>query len=425
MTPLEFLRSPAAVAALERAARASAVPMSLHFIEGEEEGPKVLGFGQCAACRMAEARLRGRAACRASRLPATVAALRRGRCETFICHLGFVCVSIPAIPGTGFALTFGPFCPSEAPQTLRQDAWQGLINLGVRADDAKAVDLSDIRIVPADAMPELAEWAVATLAGLWDAHTAAENAAPSGPDEEPEAAQRRGKSGAPLPDPYQSADIAAALAGGDQAHARVLLEGALTESDRRKRPRIAVRRARAVATVSAALDAAERAQVDTTGCWERYPAFVEQAMAARSDGELVAAATSVLAVIRRKAQRRSRQASEVAVSASGKVSLPKLRRLTASRIAEKIALNEVAGELGVHPTAVTHWLQRKFGVSFSQFIGRLRVDKAKELLRRTKLPPREVAQRVGIADMSNFGRLFRKFEGMSPLEYRKRYGERS
>jgi len=47
---------------------------------------------------------------------------------------------------------------------------------------------------------------------------------------------------------------------------------------------------------------------------------------------------------------------------------------------------------------------------------------AKELLRRTKLSVGEVARRVGIGDPSNFNKLFRKFETVPPVEYRKRYG---
>jgi len=35
-----------------------------------------------------------------------------------------------------------------------------------------------------------------------------------------------------------------------------------------------------------------------------------------------------------------------------------------------------------------------------------------------------VAQRVGIRDQSNFSKLFRRFEGMSPLEYRQQYGKK-
>jgi len=99
-----------------------------------------------------------------------------------------------------------------------------------------------------------------------------------------------------------------------------------------------------------------------------------------------------------------------------------LNRLVMSRLPGKITLNEIAAELGQHPTAITHRLQRKFGMSFSEYVGRIRIDKAKELLRRTRLGAGEIARRVGTSDASNFSKLFRKLEGMSPLEYRKLFG---
>ena len=43
-------------------------------------------------------------------------------------------------------------------------------------------------------------------------------------------------------------------------------------------------------------------------------------------------------------------------------------------------------------------------------------------MRRTKLGVSDVARRVGIADNSNFAKLFRRYEGVSPQEYRERYG---
>ena len=102
-----------------------------------------------------------------------------------------------------------------------------------------------------------------------------------------------------------------------------------------------------------------------------------------------------------------------------------LNRIVLERIPGPVTLAEVARQLGEHPTTLTHRLQRKFEMSFSEYVGRLRVDKAKELLRKTRLGAGEVARRVGTSDPSNFSKLFRKYEGMSPSEYRQRFGRKS
>jgi len=62
--------------------------------------------------------------------------------------------------------------------------------------------------------------------------------------------------------------------------------------------------------------------------------------------------------------------------------------------------------------------QRRFGLRFSELAGKGRIERAKKALRDTQLTVGEIARRVGIADVSNFGRLFRRFEGHSPQAYR-------
>ena len=87
-------------------------------------------------------------------------------------------------------------------------------------------------------------------------------------------------------------------------------------------------------------------------------------------------------------------------------------------------MKDVATKLGQTPSAITHRLQRKFGMSFSEYFGRMRVEQAKELLRRTRLSVLEIATRVGVNDPSNLGKLFRKFENVSPIAYRQRYANK-
>jgi len=52
------------------------------------------------------------------------------------------------------------------------------------------------------------------------------------------------------------------------------------------------------------------------------------------------------------------------------------------------------------------------------FILRRRVDRAKDLLRRPKLPLAEVALSCGFADQSHFTTSFRKATGRTPLRWR-------
>ena len=53
------------------------------------------------------------------------------------------------------------------------------------------------------------------------------------------------------------------------------------------------------------------------------------------------------------------------------------------------------------------------------YLTRLRVQRAKELLRDTKLPLYEVASRVGYESDLAFTKTFKKHAGVTPTRYRK------
>jgi transcriptional regulator GlxA family with amidase domain len=53
-----------------------------------------------------------------------------------------------------------------------------------------------------------------------------------------------------------------------------------------------------------------------------------------------------------------------------------------------------------------------------QFVAKVRLDHARELLRTTDLPVKVVAARVGFQDRSHFSRAFRQAHGADPSQYR-------
>ncbi|MDX9973594.1 MAG: helix-turn-helix domain-containing protein [FCB group bacterium] len=416
MKPAAFFRLPEVQASLVRAARAAGTPLSIHYVDRGEEGIRVTGFGGCDACKHVAQMPDGATRCRESRVKTSVPALRRGRPVPYICHMGFACVSMPALPGSGlgFTLTFGPYCPAEAPETLEQDALWGFTDLGHNPEDGLPVSLGDIRFASAESVPAVAEWTSEALSSLWKKAQADEEPAPEEPAPPPPKPAHRARAKHTHTSPYDSAHIAASLAGGDGTRARKLIAAVLTESEGAARVKIAVRRARAAALVSAVLEAALRAQLNVERCWEAMPGFIAKVQEARTNEEVLAAVMDVLCIIRRRHQRSGEDGD----------GLVALNRIVMARLADGITLNEVARELGQHPTAITHRLQRKFGMSFTQYIGQLRVSMAKDLLRFTRLSTGEISLRVGIRDGSNLGKLFRKFEGMSPQEYRRRFGKK-
>ena len=402
----------------ERARAAASTPLSLHQFDDKHETEAVATCGHCESCRFVADLPWGKQACRRSREKAGVAALRRKRPVPFLCHMGFSCVSSPATlsEDNTCVVTLGPFCPAEAPGSLEADALKGFQALENKDSTYLPFSLSDIPLVSASAVPSIAEWLTETLT---DHCTPDPQPNQDLSPEEDNGSQTVTKPGGQrnrgrvVFDAYHAANIAAALSGGNQRQARDLVKGIIADTPARKRLSTAVRRARTLALTSAVLEAAERADMNTTRCWERLPQFHEAVRRARNQTELCAAAMAVLGILKRKAVAKNNDSNQ---------SIVKLNRIVTERLADTVTLQDVAKVLGERPSAITKRLQRKFGMSFTEYVGRMRADKAKDLLRRTNLRVIEVARRVGLNDAGNFSKLFRKHEGIAPTEYRKRFG---
>jgi two-component system response regulator YesN len=84
-----------------------------------------------------------------------------------------------------------------------------------------------------------------------------------------------------------------------------------------------------------------------------------------------------------------------------------------------ITLEEVAEAVQKSPNYFSHLFKKIIGVSFSEYLNRIRVQEAKKLLRTTGLMAYEIAEKVGFQDYKYFNQVFRKLEGCSPSEYRK------
>jgi two-component system response regulator YesN len=86
---------------------------------------------------------------------------------------------------------------------------------------------------------------------------------------------------------------------------------------------------------------------------------------------------------------------------------------------EPITLNEVAEHTLVSTYYISRMFKKEMGRNFVDYLNELRVEKAKELLKDVRFKTYEVAEKVGIPDAHYFSRLFKKYVGMTPTEYRE------
>ena len=85
---------------------------------------------------------------------------------------------------------------------------------------------------------------------------------------------------------------------------------------------------------------------------------------------------------------------------------------------QNIGLTDVANAVAVHPNYLSSLFTRVMGERFSEYLGRMRIEKANALLLRPQLKIYEVAEMVGYSDYRWFSKLFKYYVGMSPLDYR-------
>ena len=90
-----------------------------------------------------------------------------------------------------------------------------------------------------------------------------------------------------------------------------------------------------------------------------------------------------------------------------------------SAYAGKLNQRDLASELGVSPEYFSYLFSRNIGMTFSEFLRRLRVEKAQELYASGACPKQEVPYAVGFSDAKYFAQVFRSVTGESPAEYLK------
>lgn len=85
---------------------------------------------------------------------------------------------------------------------------------------------------------------------------------------------------------------------------------------------------------------------------------------------------------------------------------------------ENINLNSVADTLNLNPFYVSRLFKNTTGVNFTDYLTDIRINKAKELLLKEKLPIKEIGELVGYDSSNYFIRVFKKKTGKTPGEYK-------
>jgi transcriptional regulator GlxA family with amidase domain len=108
----------------------------------------------------------------------------------------------------------------------------------------------------------------------------------------------------------------------------------------------------------------------------------------------------------------------IGLLAASSESVAKAAAWARPRLSEGIGVKELAGHVGQSPRTFSRRVTAATGLSPVQFLQRLKVERAIELIETTALPFEEIAYRVGYADPSTLRTLIRRGAGLGPRELR-------
>jgi AraC-like DNA-binding protein len=145
------------------------------------------------------------------------------------------------------------------------------------------------------------------------------------------------------------------------------------------------------------------------------------ALQASMEKELVDAGTiSDIFRVYRRAASDMVAALEHPVAAHRERSLRRGEEYLRQHYAEPITLEQVAKVSGFAPTYFSRLFHEKQRMTFASYLRRLRIERAQELLIRTPLSLRRVAQLCGFSSADYLGRVFQRTTSETPIHYRWR-----
>jgi AraC family transcriptional regulator len=95
-----------------------------------------------------------------------------------------------------------------------------------------------------------------------------------------------------------------------------------------------------------------------------------------------------------------------------------------AHFAERVSLETIAAEAGVHPSHLIRAFGQHFHCTIGNYVRELRIQQARHVLSTSETPLSEIALAVGYSDQSHFTTAFKRQTGISPGEYRKTYRKR-
>jgi AraC-like DNA-binding protein len=100
------------------------------------------------------------------------------------------------------------------------------------------------------------------------------------------------------------------------------------------------------------------------------------------------------------------------------VAIWKARKYIEEHSSEELSLNKVSKAVNMNANYLSENFKEVTGINFVEYVARTRFVTACDLLRNHNLRISDIAFAAGFQSLSQFNRVFKKFSGKSPTQYR-------
>ena len=100
------------------------------------------------------------------------------------------------------------------------------------------------------------------------------------------------------------------------------------------------------------------------------------------------------------------------------VAIWKARKYIEEHADEELSLTQVAKVVNMNANYLSEKFKQVTGTNFVEYVARTRFANACDLLRKSNLRISEIAFAAGFQSLSQFNRVFKRFSGKSPTQYR-------
>jgi len=99
-------------------------------------------------------------------------------------------------------------------------------------------------------------------------------------------------------------------------------------------------------------------------------------------------------------------------------SVARAKEFVAARATERVSMRDAAQHVHLSAFYFCKMFKKATGLTFTEYVSRVRVEKAKNLLLNPCARVSEVAYAAGFQSIPHFNRVFKKYAGQSPTAYR-------